>query len=387
VAGIAGMSFGFAVIEHQRNSPQKMASLQQRWKTLAKFEVTLNNANRNRVLANGLQQVGINIMIETNEFEGDDGTVWDPVSDLELSTLVILHEDGTEVDYLRPGSEGLDPDEPGVKKWAVSKVRNRFDYLPTANAQVAQAPLLTPADARRTVTVYVHCLEAEVGKFKAKFQDHSNCWHYSDEHDDTPGVVQLEGVRVPPPSINNYSFTPKRVDSRFGGDREQPLDTFNYWHYTTDYWVISARDAQFVAVRFDQASMIRWESELLKETYCTYTGFAFKPRRYPGAVPASTGIEYQAELQMLAQESLVKFEELDYNFKEQQDVAEGTLLLTLDRVPNLNYWYDAGGPKYREVLDKPLLFTLLDNFGIAHRLKVTFGGGADSRNTLTLELQ
>lgn len=388
VAGIAGIHSGFAVIEHQPNRPQQVASLRARWKTLNRFEISLNNANRNRVLANGLQQVGIDILIETNSFEGDEGVVWDPVSDLELSTLVILHEDGTEVDYLSPGCEGLDPDETGSpRKWAVSKVRNRFDYLPTGSTPAAQVPLRTPADARRTVTVYVHCLEAEVSKFKAKFQDHSNGWHYSQEKDETKGVVQLEGVRVPAPSISNYSMVAKRVASRMGSDHGQPLDTFNYWHYTTDYWVISARDVQFASARFDHASMIRWESELLKESYCTYTGFAFKPRRYPGAVPASTGIEYQAELQLLAKESLVNFKELDYGFKGQEDVAEGSLLLSLDRAPNLNYWYDTGGKKYREVLDKPLLFTLIDNFGIAHRLKATFGGGADGRNTLTLELQ
>ncbi len=390
VAGIAGMHAGFAVIEHQRNSPQQMASLRARWKTLNRFEVSLNNANRNRVLANGLQQVGIDILLETNSFEDDDGTAWDPVSDLELSTLVILHEDGTEVDYLLPGREGLDPDKPGDgKHWAVSKVRNRFDYLPTANrsAQASPAPQLAPADARRIVTVYVHCLEAEVRKFKAKFQDHANAWHYSELKEETNGVVQLEGVVVPPPNLGNYAIAPKRVARRMGFDHGQPLDTFNYWHYTTDYWVISARDTQFTSVSFDKASMIRWESELLKESYCTYTGFAFKPRRYRGAVPTSTGIEYQAELQLLAQESHVAFKELDYGFKGQEDVAEGSLLLSLDRVPNLAYWYDTPGTSYRKVLDKPLSLTLIDNFGIAHRLKVTFGAGADSRNTLTLDLQ
>ena len=101
-------------------------------------------------------------------------------------------------------------------------------------------------------------------------------------------------------------IAPKRVARRMGFDHGQPLDTFNYWHYTTDYWVISARDTQFTSVSFDKASMIRWESELLKESYCTYTGYAFKPRRYRGAVPTSTGIEYQAELQLLAQERQVR---------------------------------------------------------------------------------
>lgn len=389
VVGVYGNYQGIAVIEHQRNTPRQMASMQARWKALNLFEVKRNNLNRNRVLANGLQQVGIDVVLETQAFQGEDGLVWDPVSDLELASLVLLYEDGSEVQVLPAGVEGLDPDEPANRKtWSVSKQRNRYDYLPTGDSAVAAAEVLSPAEATRKVTFYVNSTEAEVRRFKAKFQDHRNGWHYSEIKDPVKGVVELEGVAVPPPNLGNYVFEPKRVASQGGFDHLSG-DTFNYWHYTTDYWRISGRQMQFASLRFDNAAMIRWESENLNETYCSYTGFAFNPRRHPDAAPASRGIQYGAELELLLMEKRVAFSELDRGFKGQESVAQGTLLLSLDRAPNLKYWHYSTGDtdNYRLALDKALSFTLIDSYGSPHKLKVTFGAGPDSRNALLLILQ
>lgn len=389
VVGVYGSYQGIAVIEHQRNTPSRVASVQQRWKALNLFEVKRNNLNRNRVMANGLQQVGIDIVLETKDFQGEDGQVWDPVSDLELASLVLLYEDGSEVEVLPSGVEGLDPDEPANRnKWSVSKQRNRYDYLPTGDIPTAAADVLAPAEARRTVTFYVNATEAEVRRFKAKFQDHRNGWHYSEIQDQVKGVIELEGVTVPPVNLGNYVFESKRVATQGGFDHLSG-DTFNYWHYTTDYWRLSGRQMQFASLRFDNAAMVRWESEQLNETYCSYTGFAFKPRRHPDAAPASSGIQYGAELELMLLEERVVFSDLDRSFKGQESVTEGTLLLSLDRVPNLNYWHYSNGDtdNYRLALDKALSFTLIDSYGSAHKLRITFGGGADSRNTLLPTLQ
>ncbi|MEB3438007.1 hypothetical protein U8291_13380 [Pseudomonas sp. A2] len=391
VVGVAYGLGGLAVIEHGRNSVQQMATQQERWKALNRFEVLRNNSNRNKVLANGLQQVGIDVLIETNSFEGANGTVWDPVSDQELSTLQLLYEDGSPVYVLPAGADGLDPDElpeeAADQKWAVTKRRNvRYDYFPVSAVQAEQDSLLAPIDARRTVTFFVNALEAEVRKFKAKFQDHNNGWHYSDLKEGAPGVLELQGVQVSPPNIDDYKFEPKRVYTHDGSNHSNG-DFFNYWHYTTDYWVLRAPGLEFVRARLAYASMMKWESELIDETYCSYTGFAFIPRRDPDSVSPPSGITYGAELELLVHEEKVKFEGLDYGFKNHESVSTGTLLLSLDRVPNLKYWVDTEHTEYRKVLDRPLLVTLTDNYGNAHHLRITFKGGVDSRNQLVLEGQ
>ena len=350
-----------------------------------------NNSNRNKVWANGLQQVGIDVVIETKSFEGADGTVWDPVSDQELSTLELLYEDGSPVYVLPAGADGLDPDElpeeAADQKWAVTKRRNvRYDYFPVSAVQAEQDSLLAPIDARRTVTFFVNALEAEVRKFKAKFQDHNNGWHYSDLVEEGPGVLELQGVQVSPPNIDDYKFEPKRVYTHDGSNHSNG-DFFNYWHYTTDYWVLRAPGLEFVRARLAHASMMKWESELIDETYCSYTGFAFIPRRDTDSVSPLSGITYGAELELLVHEEKVKFEGLDYEFKGHESVSAGTLLLSLDRVPNLKYWVDTEHTEYRKVLDRPLVVTLTDNYGNAHRLRITFKGGVDSRNQFVLEGQ
>nr|WP_028694918.1 hypothetical protein [Pseudomonas cremoricolorata] len=389
VIGVYDRFAGIAVIEHQNNPPAQIAAAQERWKELNLFDVKRNNANRNRVLANGLQQVGIDIVLETKEFEGAEGSVWDPVSDLELSTLVLLYEDGTPVPVLPVGVEGLDPDLPANRdSWAVSKQRNRYDYLPTGSGAPPFESSVAPADARRTVTFYVCSTEAEVRRFKAKFQDQRNGWHYSDIKDQGRGVLELEGVPTPAVDLGNYALQAKRVESLKGFDHTNG-DTFNYWHSTTDYWTLYGRQIVFAGIEWDNSAMIRWESENKNETYCSYTGYAFKPRRHPDAAPASREMQYGASLELLLLEDRVKSNGLDRRFKGQESVAEGTVLLSLERTSNLSHWQyqDGDGDNYRLELDKALSFTLIDTYGSRHRLKVTFGNVPDSRNSLTLNLQ
>ncbi|MCO7514906.1 hypothetical protein NJF44_08320 [Pseudomonas guariconensis] len=392
VGSIVGLP-GFAVIEHPRSSARQLAVNQERWRELNHFKLTPNRANAQQVLANGRQQVGIRIKIETKPIETPDGIIYDPVSDLELSTLKLLHEDGTEIDWLPIGVEGLDPElaEGSGKQWAASKLRNRFDYLPVSTAGSGTDVGQVAGDNTRILNVYVHTLEVEPRNIKAKFQDHRNRWHFSDAKDIDEKWVEITGVKVPEGDRALYEFEPKRVEAKNGFDwvgEAGETDNFNYWHYTTHYWVLRSRAGlSFTDVRFDHCSMIRWESEQLAESFASYTGFAFKPKRHPDARPASTGIQYQAQLQLLALESPEAV--LDYNFKGHETVSEGTLLLSLDRVPDWPFWYDRGVKTYRQVLDRPMTFTLLDNYGSPHRLKVSFelSGSQDHRNILGWDFQ
>lgn len=384
VAAFAGPFAGVAIIEHQAGATAEAMYLQERWRELKSFNLTLNNERRNKVFANGYQQVGIDIEIATQSFTNSNGeTVWDPVSDLELSTLVLLDASGNKVPYLLEEQVGIP--ERDYPLWMASKRRNHFDYYPTPTAV---ARVVSEEEGKRRVTVYVHSRAAETAYFSAEFQDHNRGWRRSTDKDENKGKIQIEGVQVPAPNLSAYRWSEnggKRVAASKGFDYDG--DTINYWQFTTYYWELSGEGIQFVNVVFDSISMLKWESEQYEETFCTYTGVAFKPRRPEDAPKLSTSVQYQAELQLLSREASINYSQLDYNFKGQEDVTAGTLLVTLDRVPNFKYWKDVSNPEYRNVLRQAMKLTLTDNYGNLHKIRILFGAGGSGRSVLELKLQ
>lgn len=382
VVGYAGRFFGVAVVEHYAGVSAQAFGLAERWKALKEFSLTLNNKNRNKVWANGYQQVGIDIVIATHSFTGGNGEdVWDPVNDTELSTLVLLDEIGNEIPYLTPDQLGIPADSPEL--WMARKKRNHFDYYPV-DGPGAAGEVRGAEEGKRTVTLFVHSKSAEVARFKAKFQDYNRGWRNSVDIDEAKGKVEISGIKTPEPSLNSYLWPNqggKRVAESQGfteGD-----DAFNYWHRTTDYWQLSGNGISFVEVAFESASMIRWESEQIAETFGTYTGIVFKPRRPLEAPPVPIAVQYQAELQLLSKLPEVKVT-LDTKLKGQGEPSEGALIITLERVPDLGYWSPT---RYRDVLEGAMKFSLIDNYGTTHRLKVLFGSGMGGRNVLELQLQ
>ncbi|RCL25638.1 hypothetical protein C6A77_13635 [Pseudomonas sp. AFG_SD02_1510_Pfu_092] len=377
---------GAVVVEHHTPAPAAAMAQEERWKTLKEFSLKRNNQARNQVFANGFQQVGVDIVIATHSFKDSNGEeVWDPVSDLELSTLVLTDEINNPVPYLTGDELGIP--EGSEHTWMVSKRRHAmFDYYPTGQTAEAE-PLSSEADGKRTVTVYVHSREAEIANFRAMFQDHNRGWHSSVDDDDVKGEIQLEGVQLPLKSLDYFKWPEqgKRVANQGGEDYEG--DRYNYWHSTTDYWELSGNGISFADVVFDSMSMVMWESEQLDETFASYTGLAFKPRRPEEATEIPPGVNYQAELQLLAQEDSVNYSELDYAFKGQEEVTAGAVLVTLDRTSKLPFWDDHGTTKYREVLNSSVKFTVTDNYGNKHPLRLLFSGLVDARNYLELKLQ
>ena len=386
VVAVAGRLYGVAVIEHQTPAPAQALALTERWKELEEFTLRRNNLNRNQVFANGLAQVGIDIVIRTMSFTDSNGeVVWDPVSDLELSTLVLTDANGSVIPYLKEGETGIPEGSPVT--WMASKRRNdMYAYYPVGELDEEER-LAGEADGRRVVTIYVHCREAETIWIRAKFQDHNRGWRESQDVDLQNGEIQLDGIRVPESSLENFNWgtTGKRVASKDGEDYEG--DRFNYWHSTTDYWYLSGRGIKFVDVKFESSSMIKWESEQLDETFASYTGFAFKPLRAEEAPAIPPGVNYQAEMELLSKEEAVNFSGLDYAFKGQEEVSAGEILITLDRTSSMLFWDDYAGTNYREVLKESMKFTVIDNYGNVHKLRLLFSGESDPRNYLELRLQ
>lgn len=391
VAGIYGGQAGIAVIEHHANSPQNMALSQQRWLNLNAFELRLNNTSRKQVWANGRQQVGIDIEIRTETVDTDVGVIDIPVSDAELATLKLTHRDGTAIDWLPAGAESLNPAGP---KWGGSKARNRYDYYPTTVA--APSVLRGKEERTRRVTVYLQTLEAEVRYIRAEFRGYDNQTYRSIDKSATLGEIELEGKPLEQLTEADIApFKPKRIKSKDGYDKDLGngrFDIHNYWHYTTDYWLLQGVRRKFVDVRCDQASMLQWESELLDESFSSYVGIAYAPRALPGQRPVGKRMEYQSELELLAEQQ--SGTPLNRVIPSQEMPSEGTVLLALERVAAMKYWYDQSGGWWRDKLAQPMKLTLIDNYGTAHVLNIKWGqklndgsfDPVDMRNFLYFEI-
>lgn len=382
VEGLAGA----AVIEHLTPAPVQALSLAERWKSLLEFKLSRNNLYRNQVFANGIGQVGIDIVITTHSFTDEhDNVVYDPISDDELATLVLTDEIGSTIPYLTGEQLGIPEDSPYA--WMASKRRHKqFDYYPVG--QVDEMERAPGDDAgRRRVTVYVHSREAETARFRATFQDYRGLWHTSIDQGEETGEIQLEGMKLPERSLEYFRWPEmgKRVAQQGGSDYEG--DRFNYWHSTTDYWELTGNSISFVDVAFESCSMLKWESEQVDETFASYIGVAFKPRRPEEASELVPGVNYQAELQLLCEEPAVNFKNLDYGFKGQDEVTTGAILVTLDRTSTLTFWNDYGDTQYRQVLQDAIKFTITDNYGNKHKLRLLFSGEQDARNYIELKFQ
>lgn len=370
VAGIYEGQAGIAVIEHHANSAQNIDRSQQAWINLAHFRLSLNNTSRKQVWANGRQQVGIDIEIKTETVNGDLGPIYIPVSDSELATLLLTHRDGTPIEWLPAGAESLNPAGP---KWGASKTRNRYDYYPTTVA----APSVAPGDEETTrrVTVYLQTLEAEVRYIRAQFRGHDNQTYRSTDKDPARGEVELEGRPLEQLTEADITpFKPKRITSKDGYDKDLGngrSDIHNYWHYTTDYWLLQGVRRKFIDVRCDRASMLQWESELLGETFSSYVGIASSPRTLPGRRPVGKRMEYQSELELLAEQQAGT--PLNRIIPPAEMPSEGTVLLALERVADMKYWYDQSGGWWRDKLAQPMQLTLIDNYGTAHVLNIKWG--------------
>ncbi|MFJ4354107.1 hypothetical protein ACIPZ5_24860 [Pseudomonas sp. NPDC089428] len=445
VVAFDGPFAGAVIIEHQTPAPAQALSLSERWKTLKEFSLRLNNNNRNQVYANRLGQVGIDVILQTHSFKDEHGNeVWDPVDDTELNTLVLLDEANNPVPCLTGDQIGIPEGSPN--KWMFTRRRqNKYHYFPVNQGHEVLDPVdetelnspelldeannpvscltgdqigipkdsqykydyipvnpgheVEPKDegveripgedeGRRVVTFFVHSHLAETANFRARFQAHTKKTHYSIDTTVGLGEIQLEGVKPPVTNLELFEF-PKQMGKRVASGPGEIVkeDPFNYYHSTTDYWELSGKGFYFVDAKFETYSMVKWESEQLDETFATFTGSAFKPRLPDDTVEIPPGINYQAELQLLAAEPTVNFKGLDYDFKGQEDVTSGAVLFSLERTSNLIYWDDYGGTEYRKVLQDSVLFTVTDNYGNQHDLRLLFTGTIDPRNYLELKKQ
>lgn len=368
------------------------------WSELQEFSIVASGANS--CFSNGFQQIPVIIKIETKPVRIDGQDVYIPVSDANLSTLRLVDKlSNAPVPFIHVAQEGIEYGSGYT--WAASKKRNRFRlYSPTV-AVSNSVSLPTPQNnGVRYRELWIHLTAEGNRTFYAQFTSDHGVWNSTDEKSENYEVT-VQGIRPPSPDIDHYEFKRDRVSQDPDGHDEPPnsmnpeWDYFSYYRMSIDYWRLSYRRLGGYPVLFstsrivDNVSSVQWESELVDETYFSYTGYAFNPANYENSdSPVPEGLSFDPYFWGLMR-SYGK--SLTSSFVKDKQPSPGQLLVSLHRTDDVKYWYDklANGDKrkfYRQHLDPGVRFVLMDEEGNRHSLLVAFESPTqkDSRNKLTL---
>ncbi len=363
------------------------------WEEIQLF--TVKAVETDSAFGNGMQQIRIQLRIETLPVDVDGIPYLFPISPTEINSLRLVAVDGDQhVPHLAENADGI---EHGSRvQWATSWVRNRFNLYPRtkehAPVEVQRTSVTPTEDGVTRVDIYLHLRMDQHAEFYAQFDSHHDYPVSSLNHgEDGDTTVEVWGVQVPSVDIDEYAFVRTRVWNGVGSI--EPDDDFSYMLQSIDFWKLSYRRAGYEPAGFStvraegNTSTIQWESELLDETFFSSTGWALSPKTRLNE-PEPTGLSYDPYLGALMRE--VGHAEPDTRFHN-NGPARGELIVSVHRQDDVKYWYDgqAGDDfrkKYRAILDPHMVFVLRDENGNRHRLQVGFldPSQPNSRNQLIL---
>lgn len=367
------------------------------WKELHEFSIAVNGLDS--CFSNGFQQVPVIVTIATEEVTIDGVKQYIPVSDAELATLRLVDKSNNVVPFIPVGQEGIEygKDIP----WAVSKINNRFRFF---SATAARAyPLAPPTPKNNGVRyreLYIHLTRGGSATFFAQFDSPYGTLNSTDNKSENYEVT-VQGIAPSTPAISHYEFRRERRDKDPSGHDGPPTggnpekDYFSYYRWSLDYWFLSYLRRGIDRVLFATLSIeknistIQWESELIDETFFSYTGYAFNPANFENSdSPSPEGLSFDPYLWGLMRGYQ---KQLKTSF-DKGGPAAGELLISLHRTDDMQYWYDgrANGDKrkfYRQQLDPDIHLVLLDEDGNRHSLAIGFEPPSeeDSRNTLVVK--
>ena len=373
------------------------------WSQLETFKIRAPN-NLTRAYANGYQQIPLVVEVETTtvDFDGEKYEV--PLDDAEVASIRLVDMyTGDDIGFLADAQEGIEPGSGQVS--FTHKYANRFALFPaTAAGPLQRQPVPVPRNGKtRYRELYLHTTVRDTEKFFVRFTDKfGGIWESTDKGvEDTS--IELTGV--PPPFVDpvvgpghDFDIVRDRVwQGPPGGDDPGSDDDFTYYMDSLDYWYINyqslGRPVPFATLQIEEnCSTMQWESEQMAETFFSYTGYAFYPYPFSGYDEPPPRLSFDTYFQRLGREALGTpiREEFEGDFTP----SPGQLLVSNHRVADMRYWYDdmaEGDPnkRFREKLDKPVIFVLLDVYGNRHRLAVGYESPTeeDSRNTLVLKIQ
>jgi hypothetical protein len=387
MADINDQQTGYAIVQHAYQEPPI------RWTELEGFKINVKGTPI--CLANGMQQIPLEIVVEPKEVSVGGVTYPIPLTVTELSTMRLVYRSGnSEVEFLEPGQEGLPLEIP---KWATSVKRNRFNlYGPVTESEM---PQVRSEATRSTRELWLHSSVAATEEFYAKFQADDGTWWDSR---DKQGFVCVTAAPVDSPSTDDYELVRQRVRNGAGRIHDPgngaPKDEFSYMLESIDYWRLvhrfKGKNIKFATCRVDKdsaAASVRWESEQVDEVFFSYLSYAFRELPEPGQPEKVAELKDDSYLTQMAKE--LSYLKIEKNLIAGKEPGPGELLIMLHRLSDMPFWSDdmtdEESKKYRKMLDKPLMFVLYDQDGTRHRLRIGFPEPSieDSRNTLEWSAQ
>jgi len=377
---------GYAIVQHTYQQPPIS------WTELEKFEI--NVLGEPVCLANGMQQIRVEIVVETAEVEIGGVKYPIPLTPTELSSLRLVYRNGNaEVEFIDADQEGLQPEE---AKWATHVRPNRFD--PYGSATSSESPDVRSEGSRAVRHLWVQSGIVGTEEFYAKFQsDNDLSWDSREKQ----GFLKVTALQPPRPGPNDYTLTRERVFNGRGRILDPgngaPKDEFSYMLDSIDYWTLAYQDRlqtiKFATLKLEGgAASVRWESEQVDEVFFSYLSCGFKELPVPGQ--SEKPAELKEEAMLTAMANALKYTGIKTGLIPGKEPGPGELLIMLHRLDSMPFWNDAQAgedetKKFREVLDKPLMLVLYDQRGTRHRLRIGFPEPTveDSRNSLVLSVQ
>jgi hypothetical protein len=240
------------------------------------------------------------------------------------------------------------------------------------------------------VDFYVHLKTDDEVQFYAQFDKDIGGVETSLSHgNDTEKSVKLQGLYMPPVGSEDYQLVRERVwngEGKIDGD-----DEFSYMLQSIDFWRLTFRKSGFDEMGFAtmsieaNASTFQWESELLDETFFSFTSWAFRGKSRVDE-PEPKTLFYDSYLGRFMDE--VGHARPDTSLHNRPP-SPGQLVIALHREDDVPYWYDGMADdhrlkQFRKVLDKPVIYVFRDENGNRHRVQIGFDDptSPDSRNRL-----
>lgn len=381
---------GYSVINHSL----KFSSLPT-WNDLTSFTVKVLGSPH--AYSNGYQQIPVLITVETTPVNVGGSQLTIPLSDAELSTMVLVDRiSNQKVSFLHHSLEGIA--ERDTVSWAMSRRKNRFRYSTLQRSESTSGDVSYPKaeGAIRYVEAYIHFKGEELREreFYAQFTSSSNAVWSSIDKNWSPASISLNTSRVPVYPRENYSFTRTRVE-QFPSIDPIGDDIFSYYLKSVDYWELKCMKDTVVLVPFltvkteDNSSTIRWESDKLRETFFSYTGTCLMPGRLADGVSVPDGLTFDSNLYLLNKK---QGRSISTGFPGNKKPDAGNLCISLHRTDEMPYWYDKMSGNvhehFRLHLDPDVKYSIVDEDGNRHYLSVGFPAPTllDNRNYLEFSI-